>query len=169
MIAPFPTEPASRRWRTPRSLFAALDAEFHFGLDACADESNRLVPMFIGRDEDALTTDWREYTTRAAWLNPPYGSPSATFPGTGAFIDRAIEMAAHMVVVALVESRTDTAWWRRAFAAADEVRLLGRVRFLRPDGSVGEAPKCGHTLFVFRGRPHALGPRVVLSPLAGRP
>lgn len=171
-------EPERRCWRTPKWVVIPLYQEFRFCLDACADEDNHIGPWWIDRRRDALTTPWRPgavhgptayaHERAAAFCNPPYGRPGNGFPGTGAFVDRAWGQCREqqVVVVVLVESATDTTWWRRAFRRSDEVRLLPRVAFLRPDGSPGKQPPGGSTVFVFR--PHVPtegypgGPRVTL-------
>jgi len=123
---------------------------------------------------------------RAAFLQPPYSrrvkACTATckrcargehvpvpwdYPGTGAFVERGWEQSrAGLTVVALVETATDTTWWRAAFRRADEVRIGLRLKFCRPDGSAGGQPPGGVGLLVFR--PHVpvggwpQGPRVSL-------
>lgn len=53
------TPPEQRdSWRTPPALFAALNAEFIFQMDAAATEENRLCRLFISEEENTLTTSW---------------------------------------------------------------------------------------------------------------
>ena len=47
------------RWRTAPWLFRALDDEFHFDLDACAEDGCALAPRWLTHEEDALVVDWR--------------------------------------------------------------------------------------------------------------
>lgn len=47
------------RWRTPLWLYRALDAEFRFDLDACAEDGCHLARRWITHEEDALVVDWR--------------------------------------------------------------------------------------------------------------
>lgn len=73
--------PAEHRdsWRTPPEIFAALNAEFVFQLDAAASEKNRLCRLFISQEQNTLTTSWPEamgYASGYVWLNPPYSNIS---------------------------------------------------------------------------------------------
>lgn len=47
------------RWCTPLWLYRALDAEFRFDLDACAEDGCHLARRWITHEEDALVVDWR--------------------------------------------------------------------------------------------------------------
>lgn len=58
------------QWATPQDLFDRLDAEFHFTLDVCADETNRKVAKYFDKAADGLAQDW---TRDVCWMNPPYG------------------------------------------------------------------------------------------------
>jgi phage N-6-adenine-methyltransferase len=116
------------QWSTPPELFAELDAEFHFALDAAADASNtKVAGNWYGPDHvdparrDGLSRDWAADAGGAVWLNPPYG------PGIGRWVERADQ--AGVVVVCLVPARVDTAWFHN-HCVLHEVRLLrGRLRF----------------------------------------
>jgi phage N-6-adenine-methyltransferase len=60
---------------TPRPLFDALNAEFHFDVDLCAHERNHLCPVWFGPGgvlEDALAGGWIAHG-RVGFCNPPYG------------------------------------------------------------------------------------------------
>lgn len=57
-------------WRTPAKLFAELDAEFAFDLDAAADDDNAKCDMYFTKRDDALSRDWGGFTV---FCNPPYG------------------------------------------------------------------------------------------------
>jgi hypothetical protein len=45
-------------WGTPPDLFAALDAEFHFTLDAAANHKNALCKNYFSEEVDALNRAW---------------------------------------------------------------------------------------------------------------
>lgn len=68
--------PADQRdlWRTPPALFASLDAEFCFQLDAAAAPHNALCRKFITAEQNTLETPWADYLNVPGyvWLNPPY-------------------------------------------------------------------------------------------------
>jgi phage N-6-adenine-methyltransferase len=60
---------ASQEWETPAALFAALDAEFGFDLDAAATDENAKCPRYFTKATDALRQRWEG----VVFLNPPYG------------------------------------------------------------------------------------------------
>lgn len=68
--------PADQRdlWRTPPALFACLNAEFCFQLDAAAAPHNALCRKFITAEQNTLKTPWADYLSIPGyvWLNPPY-------------------------------------------------------------------------------------------------
>lgn len=107
-------------WETPDSLFAALDAEFHFDLDAAADMHNRKVKKFFSYEQDAFRLQWKGNV----WLNCPYGT------GIDRWMAKAMKSAQEgATVVCLVPARTDTRWWFN-YARFGEVRFIkGRLRF----------------------------------------
>lgn len=108
-------------WATPQHLFDALDREFHFELDVCADESNHKCPRYFDRAADGLSQEWKG----VCWMNPPYGRQ------IGAWVEKAANAArGGAVVVCLLPARTDTRWWRDFVMQATELRFInGRVRF----------------------------------------
>lgn len=61
-------------WRTPSALFASLNAEFCFQLDAAASPLNALYRKFITVEQNTLDTPWAEHISIPGyvWLNPPY-------------------------------------------------------------------------------------------------
>jgi phage N-6-adenine-methyltransferase len=136
---------ASDEWSTPDDLYAALDDEFHFTLDAAATMENAKSPTFLDRDRDALKERWgliqsHRSTSPSVWMNPPYSKVRH-------FMAKAVEEAARgCTVVCLVPSRTDTKWWHENVWDSTshqprpgvEIRFLcGRVKF--GDGK-GSAP-----------------------------
>jgi len=57
-------------WETPWGLFNALDAEFNFTVDVCAEEHNAKLAHFFSPEDDGLSVDWGNHI---CWMNPPYG------------------------------------------------------------------------------------------------
>lgn len=143
-----PVTLSSRRhdWETPRALFAALNAEFGFTLDAAASPDNHKCAAYITEEDDALQCRW--VTTGAVWLNPPFG------PGIGKWVKKAYEESLYrwVTVVLLIPARTETSWWHSYVMEATEIRLIrGRLRF---SGVTINAP-FPSAVVVFR--PDALG------------
>ena len=48
----------SDEWATPQNFFDELDHEFHFDLDAAADESNHKCERYFTLKDDGLTKNW---------------------------------------------------------------------------------------------------------------
>jgi phage N-6-adenine-methyltransferase len=113
---------ATPEWATPPDLFAELDREFSFTLDAAATVENAKCTRFFTRKENGLAQPWQG----RVFCNPPYGR------GIGRWIQKAWESAqgsACELVVCLVPARVDTSWWHD-HCTRGEVRFLrGRVRF----------------------------------------
>ena len=111
---------ASDRWATPRHVYAALDAEFHFDFDPCPLDGNA----------DGLATLFCDWTGKRAFVNPPYG------PGMSEWLQRGLTAD---LAVFLIPARTDTRWFHEiCLPRAREIRFIrGRLRF---GGAVNAAP-----------------------------
>jgi hypothetical protein len=109
----------SVEWYTPAWIFDALKLEF--GTDpASPHDMATEVPALIKYTvfDDGLKKPWYG----RVWMNPPYG------PSTPDWIRRFID---HGHGIALVFSRTDSAWCQEALATATAVLFLaGRVDFI---------------------------------------
>ncbi len=117
-------------WRTPPALFASLDAEFCFQLDAAAAPHNALCRKFITAEQNTLETPWADYLNVPGyvWLNPPY---SDIMP----FVKKAAAESANQIgTVMLVPADTSVGWFREAIQTASEVRFItaGRLAFINP-------------------------------------
>ena len=154
-------------WRTPPRLFAQLDQEFAFVLDAAADKQNKLCPHYFGPDHSlpalrvGLAVDWAEFISScyggmhppfpprlAVFVNPPY-SREAKMP-IGPWVEKCWQESQRGVtVVGVIPLSPQTLWWRAWIAfRAREVRMIPhRVTFLRPDGSI-EGSAGGNTAIV---------------------
>lgn len=129
-------------WYTPPEVFDPLHKEFQFTLDVCAaDENAAKCDKFIPPLVDSLTQIWRP---DRCWMNPPYGR------GIAAWVKKAAE--ADTLVVGLLPARTDTAWWHEfVLRPKAEVRFMrGRVKFLRPDGTRGDAAPFPTVIVIWR-------------------
>jgi len=109
-------------WASPADVFEALDKEFHFGLDVCATAETAKCQRYFTKADDALIRDW---AGERCYMNPPYGRE------IGGWIRKAFEESLKgVLVVCLIPSRTDTAWWHDYVMRADEIRFVrGRIHF----------------------------------------
>lgn len=116
-------------WPTPAYLFFALDQEFHFTLDVCANEDNHKVTKYFSKEIDGLKQDWSK---DVSFMNPPYGDEIPKW------VKKAKETAMRGgVVVGLLPARTDTKWWGDVMTATELRFIKGRVTF---EGAKGCAP-----------------------------
>jgi len=112
---------ATDDWPTPQDFFDRVAKEFGpFDLDPCASAENAKAPKFYTQADDGLAQSW----SGRVWMNPPYGRV------IGQWMRKAYESSKQgALVVCLVPSRTDTAWWHD-YAAKGEVRFIrGRLKF----------------------------------------
>lgn len=49
---------AKEDWETPQDFFDALDQEFHFDLDPCADDTNAKCAEYYTKEQNGLLKDW---------------------------------------------------------------------------------------------------------------
>ncbi|HBQ5246023.1 TPA: phage N-6-adenine-methyltransferase [Klebsiella pneumoniae] len=124
--------PADQRdlWRTPPALFACLNAEFCFQLDAAAASHNALCRKFITAEQNTLETPWDDYLSIPGyvWLNPPYSDITP-------FVKKAAAESANQIgTVMLVPADTSVGWFKEAIQTASEVRFItaGRLAFINP-------------------------------------
>ena len=98
-------------WKTPKALYQALDAEFHFDCDPCP----------VKPKHDGLENEWGNVN----YVNPPYGNEITKWIKKGCQ-----ENLMGKTVVFLLPSRTDTRWWHDYIMKADEIRFIrGRLKF----------------------------------------
>ncbi|PNK67511.1 phage N-6-adenine-methyltransferase [Hafnia paralvei] len=135
------------RWQTPIEVFAALDAEFGFYLDAAAEHGNALCARYLTERDDALNSEWVSYG--AIWCNPPYSNITP-------WVQKAAEQCReqNQTVVMLLPADTSTGWFSLALQTVDEVRLVidGRIQFINAGtGKVGKnGPGKGNIFLIWR-------------------
>ena len=109
-------------WETPRDLFDRVNAEYHFTLDAAANEVNAKCKNYYSIHENGLIQPWEG----VVWCNPPYGRQ------IGRWVEKAyLSWRGGAKVVMLLPARTDTKWfheWIRPYARIEFLR--GRVKFV---------------------------------------
>ena len=127
---------ASDEWYTPKYVFDALGAQFD--LDVAAPFEGPLhTPCGGWLYDRSLEHEWKGFI----WMNPPFGGRNGIVPWTDKFF-------AHGNGVALTPDRTSAPWWQAAARRADAVLFVsGKIRFIKPDGTVGKHPGTGTTLF----------------------
>lgn len=139
-------------WRTPPALFASLDAEFCFQLDAAAAPHNALCRKFITAEQNTLETPWSDYLNipSYAWLNPPYSDITP-------FVKKAAAESKNQIgTVMLVPADTSVGWFKEAIKTASEVRFItaGRMAFINPvTGKPVSGNNKGSMLIIWRPYP----------------
>lgn len=127
---------ANDEWFTPAYIFDALGERFDWDVAAPVSGLTR-VPTNFYWTADSLSQDWEGFI----WMNPPFGGRNGLVPWLDKFFD-------HGHGIALTPDRTSTDWWQDAAHKADAVLFMrGKVKFERPDGSIGKSPSNGTTLF----------------------
>lgn len=125
-------------WYTPAYIFEALGVTFD--LDVAAPiEGPRHVPCWnwYHRIDDGLNRNWYGLV----WMNPPFGHQSTKRQWLHRFFE-------HGNGIALLPDRTSAPWWQEYAPLASAVLFVSpKVKFERPDGSIGEHPGTGTTLF----------------------
>ncbi|WP_434286280.1 DNA N-6-adenine-methyltransferase [Celeribacter sp. SCSIO 80788] len=123
-------------WYTPAYIFEALGVRFDLDV-ACPPEGPRHVPASAFYSEGSLEKEWFGFV----WMNPPFGHQSTKRLWLQKFFN-------HGNGIALLPDRTSAPWWQEFAPMADKVLFVApKIKFERPDGSVGKSPGTGTTLF----------------------
>jgi hypothetical protein len=129
-------EGQSDEWYTPKYIFNALKCRFDTDV-AHPKGVSTFVPTDNFYSEDSLNKPWRGFI----WMNPPFGKRNAITPWLERF-------RLHANGIALVPDRTSAPWFKRFASQMDVILFISpRVKFIRPDGSVGSNPANGTALF----------------------
>lgn len=147
-------------WSTPSEVFNALDMEFGFVFDVCAEDKTAQCQDYWTAEDDALTKDWAFDTLTSAidnkpllsclWCNPPYSNITP-------WVGKAIEaQKAGRSTVMLVMCDPSVKWFSLAQQYASEIRFIteGRLAFLK-NGVPQKGNNKGSVIFVFD--PHRIG------------
>lgn len=132
----------SNEWYTPSHVFDALGVGFDEDVAAPVDRTHVCVPALRFITSDSLSKTW----TGFIWMNPPFGKVSGV---NSQRIKRAwlAKFFDHGRGIALTPDRTSAPWFREAWERADLVMFTPKLKFIRPDGSVGESPGTGTCLW----------------------
>lgn len=131
---------ASDEWYTPKYIFDALGCRFDMDVAAPWVGRNRLhVPTDVFLSETLLPLEdvsWFGFV----WMNPPYGGRNSLTPWLDKFVK-------HGNGVALVPDRTSAPWFQAAAPLMDAILFVSpKIKFERPDGTLGEQPANGTAL-----------------------
>jgi phage N-6-adenine-methyltransferase len=117
-------------WTTPQPIFDALDREFHFAIDLCADYENAKCYEFLDRRR-SLSQSWDG--AGVAWLNPPYGREISLWTAKA--------LQTRRKIVSFLPGRTNAPWWHDHVMQAREIRFVRRkVSFANNNGCKGVPP-----------------------------
>ena len=135
----------SVEWYTPKWVFDRLGVSFD--LDPCSpvslEKSSVPATAFYSVEDDGLSKEW----FGSVWLNPPYGRE---------IVGWTKKMCLHRCGIALVFSRTDTAWCQEMMLSADAVLFLkGRIKFVAGNGQ-NESNSGAGSLFLAWGDENVL-------------
>ena len=129
----------SNEWYTPKYIFDAM--EVVFDLDVAAP----LVPNFyhvpcesrITKVDCGLRSNWDGFV----WMNPPFGNQKNKLLWINKFIE-------HGNGIALMPDRSSASWWQLFCKNSDVIlNVSKKIKFIRPDGTTGDSPSNGTTLF----------------------
>lgn len=124
---------------TPKYIFDALGCNFDMDVAAPFDLSKCHVEADVYLHTDSLNKDWRGFV----WMNPPFG-------GRNSIAKWLEKLAKHGNGIALTPDRTSAPWWQNAAKKSDAILFInGKVKFIRPDGTIGKSPSNGTTLFAY--------------------
>ncbi len=127
-------EGLSDEWYTPAYVFDAMGVTFD--LDVAGPNKGTHVPCHGTFTRDSLDSRWGGFV----YMNPPFGGRNGLKPWLDKFF-------AHNNGVALVPDRTSAPWFQEAARRASLILFVSpKVKFERPDGSIGKSPGCGTAL-----------------------
>lgn len=129
----------SDEWYTPQYVFDALGCRFDLDVAAPYNRQFVCVPADKFITNDSLKTEWSGFV----WCNPPFGKRNT--------IDSWITKShLHGNSIVLTPDRTSASWWQSGAEKADCVLFVhGKIKFVRPDGTTGNQPSNGTTLFAY--------------------
>lgn len=126
----------SDEWYTPAYIFDALGCRFDLDV-ASPPEGPRHVPCDKFLSENGLEERWSGFV----WMNPPYGHQRTKREWLDKFV-------IHGNGIALLPDRTSAPWFHEVIGSIETMLIVeGKIKFEKPDGSLGEQPGNGTILF----------------------
>lgn len=133
----------SDEWYTPRYIFDALGCTFD--LDVAGRFGHGHVPCNALLAANSLQHPWEGFV----WMNPPFGGRNGVVPWLRKF-------CLHGNGIALVPDRTSAPWFQEYARTAHAILFMSpKVKFERPDGSIGRSPSTGTALLAIGTRGQA--------------
>lgn len=126
----------SDEWYTPAYVFEALGCRFDMDVAAPTDKRHLSVPTGRWLTHAYDNPTWEGFI----WMNPPFGHQATKRAWLSKFF-------AHGNGIALTPDRTSAPWFHEAWERADLVMFTPKIKFVRPDGSIGESPGTGTCLW----------------------
>lgn len=124
-----PSEDNRQRWRTPRRLFDALNARYRFDVDAAADDTNALLPLYwTSREDGVAQLNDKANDALRAFINPPGAN---IYPWVEAARNRWVRGA---FTALLLPARTDAMWFHSHALVGQVFFVQGRIEFGAPAG-----------------------------------
>jgi phage N-6-adenine-methyltransferase len=116
--------------RTPAWLFAQLDSEYHFDVDAAADPRNALCSKYWDVNNSAFMHEWMNLRI---WCNPPYRLPGAPI---SLWVEKALQFNPPQIAVFLLPATVSARWFHKALVMGEVHFFTGRIQFNAPPGII---------------------------------
>lgn len=127
----------SDEWYTPKYVFDALECRFDLDVASPMERKHVSVPADAFVTENSLVTPWYGFV----WMNPPFGGRGMIAPWLKKFVE-------HNNGIAFTPDRTSAPWWQWMVKRVDGVLFVnGKIKMIKPDGTKGDQPGNGTTLF----------------------
>lgn len=125
----------SDEWYTPAYIFEAIGERFDWDVAAPVG-GPRYVPANGWIHTGSLEAEWSGFI----WMNPPFGHQKEKRQWLEKFFR-------HGNGIALLPDRTSAPWWQEFAPLADAICFVApKIKFEKPDGSIGESPGTGTCL-----------------------
>jgi phage N-6-adenine-methyltransferase len=149
MAARLPGVTGNQHWRTPPWFIELLEREVgSFDIDGAATHKNAVAKMYFSDQDLAQDAHEANPSGRTIFVNPPYGRANG---GLRKWIETFERWGKSNTVYALLPNSTDAAWFGRAAATSDEVRLIiPRLAFLDAEGVPVAGNMGGSVLVIWR-------------------
>ena len=130
---------ATDEWYTPKYIFDAIGEKFDLDVASPAGGPRHTpADCYMTILQDGLKSCWGN---NFVFMNPPFGGRNGLVPWMDKFF-------LHGNGIALTPDRTSAPWWQDAAQSCSAILLTrGKVKFEKPDGSVGKSPSNGITLW----------------------